>query len=140
MSKRKREPASGCVWVARLTDFKDDYKLRGDDPSNTEERVFWSHSDAQRCVDEAKLEIMKEAIEEESPLCFPLASMKPPSGNSWGGKDCPVRKKYYDKAREAAKAAKAMADMELLAMWDDFVVGEFVPRRYSYRVGPLYVE
>ena len=140
MSKRKRDPAGGCVWVARLTTFKDDYKLRGDDPSDTQERVFWGHGDAARCVAEAKMEIVKEAIEEESPHCFQLAGMKTPSGDGWGGKDCPVRKKYYDGAREAAAKAKGMSDEELLAKWDDFVVGEFVPRRYSYRVEPLKVE
>ena len=139
--KRKRE---GNVWVARLTDFKDDYKLRGDDPSDTTERAFWESADADRCVAEAKLALMREAIEEESPYCYALAGMGPqsrwPRRGSWGGPECPVRKKYYDGAREAAAKAEKLSDEALLGTWRDFVEGEFVPRRHSYRVEELKVE
>ncbi len=143
MSKRKRK---GNVWVARMTDFKDDYKLRGDDPSDTVERVFWSRADAERCISDAKLEVMKETIENEDPRCFALVGLGPESGKKWprnygwGGKDCLIREKYYDGAKKAAAQAKVSSDEALLETWDDFSEGYYVSRRYSYHVEALEVE
>ena len=142
--KRKREKEG--VWIAKMTDFKDDYKLRGDDPSYTVEWAFWDRDDAERCVAEAKLKIMRDAIVTGNPYCFALVGRGPesggkwPSNDGWGGPDCPIRKKYYDDARAAAKQANELSDEALLETWNDFNEGEFVPRLYEYRVEHLKVE